>query len=129
MPSQFRISEEGTQQIVDFIETQDYPAAYQIIINEMGGTEYTGYDWFYLVQGINENFGYASAYIRSYTWLAEAFGDIGNLEEVTLLSSDQLQQASNLIASSVLQGIVDREGVLPLEFEIYRDDAALATEF
>ncbi len=127
MPSEYTLSPEAVKKIDSHLKNNDLISAYQVVNSEMKGTDYSGKTWFDLAEGINNGVGYASAYIRSYTVVAEALGDISE-GTFTPLTSQELQKASDLIATSVLQGIVDAEGLLPEEYEIYEKDASKAIE-
>ena len=109
-------------------QAQQYVEAYKVITNSVS-QEYNAYQWFDLAAGINANQGYASAYIRGYTVVAEALGDVIAGEDMTIISREQLQNASDSIAASVLLGIIENNGILPDESDIYRKDAQVAKDY
>ena len=109
-------------------QAQQYVEAYKVITNSVS-QEYNAYQWFDLAAGINANQGYASAYIRGYTVVAEALGDVMAGEDITIISREQLQNASDRIAASVLEKIIENNGVLPDERDIYREDAQAAKDY
>jgi Ca2+-binding RTX toxin-like protein len=135
--SNFQLTSTQLASLESFLVEGDYPAAYKVITDSIeeqtGSTIDTlfdgGYRWFYLAQGINSGEGPASAYIRAYTTIAEGLGDLAAGEGATILTSEQLDTASNLIAQSVLQTIIDDAGVIPNEQDIYANDAQQAIDF
>ncbi|MFS1945096.1 hypothetical protein [Vibrio lentus] len=111
-----------------YYEEERYVDAYQVITDNVS-SDYSAYKWFDFAAGINAGEGYASAYIRGYTVIAEALGDVISGEPLTIISSEQLQIASDKIAKSVLEGIILDNGILPDESYIYDVDAQKAKDY
>ena len=123
-----QLTTEQLTQLNNFYSEGRYADAYRVITDNVSN-DYGAYQWFDLATGINEGEGYASAYIRGYTVIAEALGDLVQGENLTLISSEELQTASDLIADSVLREIINNNGELPTEQDIYNRDAKLAKDF
>lgn len=122
MDDPVHLSAAALTRIKHFMEMEQYPAAYQIIIDETVKASYSGRKWFIAASSVNQGKGYTSAFIKTYTQLAKLL----NNETCHTFTDDELQRASNEIAKAVLKRIIDQKGVLPTFEEIMEIDSETA---
>lgn len=121
-----KLTDTQLQELITHLENKNYRDAYQVILDATGNDEsYEAWTWFDNAQAINSGIGPADEFITGYmdaaTWLG--FGADNDL------NADLYQQASDLIAQSVLTNIVLNDGQLPSFQEIIDRDAAVAIDF
>tara|TARA_B100000809_G_scaffold219869_1_gene227271 strand:- start:47 stop:466 length:420 start_codon:yes stop_codon:yes gene_type:complete len=123
--SEHELTTEQLEEVSDFLAEGDYQSAYGVIESATNGTDYNANSWFDHAAAINSGSGPASQFIRTYMDVATAlgFGDDNNL------TTEQHEQASDLIAESVLNSIIESNGVLPDVQEIIDTDKEVAVDF
>jgi len=122
MDEKMFLSSTALSRIKQLTALQQYPQAYQVIFDETEEAGYSGRKWFSAAAGVNQGKGYVSAFIKTYTQLAKLL----NNEICHTFSDQELQAASDAIATDVLARIIDQGGLLPTFEEIMEIDSGTA---
>jgi len=117
------LSPEIVEEIETLFNQGKYADAYDVIINNTDFNQFDGKKWFVAAAGVNRGEGYASAFIKTYTLIANRI----HTHDKNHISDQEIKKTSNNIAKYILTRVTKNCGLVPSFEQLQKIDYEIAT--